>query len=225
MAAQTKIAEKNRELAVRQSQLLAETDQAQAISAASGPLTKAEQDANIATREQAVAVQKAKLRENQLEAEVKKPADARLYEVRQQAEADKSRTIAEAEAEAKAVRLRGEADAEAIRLRGEAEAEALLKRAEALKQFNEAAVLELVMNRLPEVAHELAAPMGNIGDLTVISTDGAGSLPKTVASNFGQLDALIKSFTGSSVSEIASGYSADTTTESSNDEVAEGTVV
>lgn len=202
VASRTLIAERNKELEVRQAELKAEQDQASAISDASGPLAKAQQDAVITEREQAVAQQRAILRERELETEVKKPADARLYDVQKQAEADKARQIAEAQAAAEAIRLRGEAEATATRLRGEAEAEALAKRAEALKQFNEAAVLELVVNKLPEIAKELAAPMGNIDELTILSTEGAGALPKTVANNFGQLDSIVKSFTGKSFTDL-----------------------
>lgn len=202
VAARQKIAEKNRELAVREAQLKAETDRENAVSDASGPLAKAEQDAVIAEREQAVAVQMAALRERELETEVKKPADARLYEVTKAAEAEKAQEVAKAQAEAEAIRLRGQAEAEAIRLRGEAEAEALAARAEALEKLNEAGVTEMVINKLPEIARELAAPMGNIKDLSVISTDGANALSKGVASNFGQLDSIVKSYTGMGLSDL-----------------------
>lgn len=200
--ARTAIAEKNKELAVREAELRAETERAGAISNAAGPLAKAERDQEIANREQGTAEQLAILREKQLDTEIRKPADARLYDTQKAAEASKAEQVAQAEADAAAIRLKGEAEAESIRLVGEAEAEALLKRAEALKQFNEAAVTELLINKLPEVARELAAPIAQIKDLTVISTEGANALPKMVADNFGQLDVLVKSFTGSSITEL-----------------------
>jgi flotillin len=49
---------------------------------------------------------------------------------------------------------------------------------------------------LPQIAHELAAPMGNIDQLTVVSTDGASQLTKNVAGGFTEIDAVLRSTTG-----------------------------
>lgn len=204
VAASQHIAEKNRDLEIRRAELRAETDSAAAVSNAAGPLSKAQQDAVIAERERAVAIQVAELRERELDTEVRKPADAKLYEVTKAAEADKAKEIAEAEATARSIELKGEAEAKAIKARGQAEAEALTKRAEALQLLNEAGVTEMLINKLPDIAHELAAPMSSIDDLTIISTDGAGALSKTVANNFAQLDGIVKSFTGSGITDMIS---------------------
>lgn len=217
--AQTKVAERQNALAIREAQLKAESEAERERSEAAGPLAKAEQDRGITTSEQSVAEQKAILREKQLDSEVRRPADARLYDVQKDAEADKARAIAEAEAEAAAIRAKGDAEAESIRAVGAAKAEALDKEAEALQKYGDAAVTKMLVEALPQIAHELAAPMASIEDLTVISTDGASALPKAVASNLTQLSALVESTTGRSLSDLVNSFGregADSAEESAN---------
>ena len=66
------------------------------------------------------------------------------------------------------------------------------KRAAAFAQYNEAAVLQMLVEVLPQVAREVAAPMAAIDKLTVVSTDGAGALPKQVTNNLVQTMELLK---------------------------------
>ena len=58
---------------------------------------------------------------------------------------------------------------------------------------------------LPKIAHELAAPMGNIDQLTVISTDGASQLSKNVASGFSEVDAVLSSTMGVGIKDLLGG--------------------
>ena len=60
--------------------------------------------------------------------------------------------------------------AEVIRLRGLAEAEAKEKLAQAFEQFGEAAVLDIIVQMLPELAGKVAEPMGKIETITVVDT-------------------------------------------------------
>ncbi|MCW3158237.1 flotillin family protein [Micropruina sonneratiae] len=119
-------------------------------------------------------------------------AEAEAIEGAKRGEAEKARRIAEADA----VRAEGDAQAASILATGEAEAEAMNKRADAYARYNEAAVLEMLVKVLPEVAREVAAPMSNIDKLTVVSTDGAGALPKQVNDNVVQTLELLKNTTG-----------------------------
>jgi len=86
-------------------------------------------------------------------------------------EAEKARRIAEADA----VRAEGEAAGAAILAKGQAEAQAMELRAQSYSHYNQAAVLEMLVSVLPAMAREVAAPMGQIEKLTVISTDGANA--------------------------------------------------
>ena len=59
-------------------------------------------------------------------------------------------------------------------------------KADAFAQYGEAAILDLLVRIMPQVVSAASAPMSAIDKMTVISTDGAGSLTKTVASNVAQ---------------------------------------
>ncbi len=85
-----KQAEYQRQTTVLQAQYKAEIDKAQAGAAQAGPLTQARAQLEVLQAQKAVAERNAELREQQLVAEVVKPA---------QAEAEKTRILAAAEAE------------------------------------------------------------------------------------------------------------------------------
>ncbi|MHA6524141.1 flotillin family protein [Tessaracoccus sp. G1721] len=119
-------------------------------------------------------------------------AEAEAIEGARRGEAEKARRVAEADA----VRAEGEAQAAAVLAVGQAEAEAMDKRAEAFAHYNDAAVLQMLIEVLPQIAEKVAAPMGNIETLTVVSTEGASAVPKAVASNMMQTLQLVKDTTG-----------------------------
>ena len=119
-------------------------------------------------------------------------AEAEAIEGAKRGEAEKARRVAEADA----VRAEGEAQAAAVAAVGAAEAEAMDKRAAAFAKYNEAAVLQMLVDVLPQVAREVAAPMASIDNLTVLSTEGAAALPKQVNDNVVQTVEMIKNTTG-----------------------------
>ena len=90
------------------------------------------------------------------------------------------------EAIAAAVEAEGRAEAAAILAKGEAQAESMRLKAEAFRQYGDAAVLDLVVDVLPGVVRAAAEPLSAVDRMTVISTDGASQLVKSVASNVEQ---------------------------------------
>ena len=66
------------------------------------------------------------------------------------------------------------------------------KRAAAFANYNDAAVLQMLIEVLPQIAKEVAAPIASIDQLTVLSTDGAGALPKQVVENVAQTLQMLK---------------------------------
>ncbi len=136
-------------------------------------------------------------------------ADAEAIEGAKRGEAEKARRVAEADA----VRAEGEARASAILATGQAEAEAMNKRADAYARYNEAAVLEMLVSVLPEVAKQVAAPMASIEKLTVISTDGAGELPRQVNNNIVQVMEMLKNTTGVDLGNLVNRYTGGATVE------------
>ena len=161
-------------------------------------VTEKEMQIKIVERQKQIELEEKEIqrRERQYDSEVKKKADADRYAVEQAAIAEKAKQFAEADAnqyriesqakadaervrvdglaKADAQRAQGESEAEIIRLKGLAEAEAKRKIAEAFDQFGQAAVLDMVMKMLPEYAKEVASPLGNIDQITVVDTGGNG---------------------------------------------------
>jgi flotillin len=109
-------------------------------------------------------------------------AEAAAIEGAKQGEAEMKRRTANAEA----TEREGAAEGAAILARGQAEAEAMRAKAEAFAQYGEAAVLDLLVRVMPQVVEAASRPMSEIDKMTVISTDGATALTKSVASNVAQ---------------------------------------
>src|SRR5690606_33713686 len=100
------------------------------------------------------------------------------------------------------------AEAEVIRLRGLAEAEAKEKLAEAFAKFGEAAVLDIIVKMLPELAGKVAEPIGSIDKLTVVDTgngEGAARLSNYVTSLMSTAPEMLKSVSGIDVNQLIQG--------------------
>ncbi|MDP9440932.1 MAG: flotillin family protein, partial [Actinomycetota bacterium] len=115
--------------------------------------------------------------------------------------AEQSRLSGEAErakreAIAAAVEREGTADAAFTRAKGEAEADAMRQKADAYKQYDQAAILDLLSGMLPEIVRAASEPVSAIDRMTVISTDGASEITKQVASNVEQGMAIAANLTG-----------------------------
>jgi flotillin len=154
---------------------------------------------DLAQKKKQIEVEESEIerRSKELIHTVQRPAEAESAKVITLAEAERQRQVAMAEAQAEAgkvrglaeadvIRAKGQAEAEAIRLRGLAEAEGLKAKslaeaegmqakAEAYKQYNEAAVSQMFIERLPELAAAVAAPLSKIDKIVLVSTGGAST--------------------------------------------------
>jgi flotillin len=128
-------------------------------------------------------------------------AEAAATSVRFAGEAERDRQVALAAG----VRAEGEARAAAIQAEGVAEAAATDAKAEALKKYGEAALAQEIISRLPEIVRAAAEPISNIDTLTVVSTDGASAMTKTVGQVLGEGTEVVKSLTGLDVGAILAG--------------------
>ena len=111
-------------------------------------------------------------------------------------------TEVNAEAIARQTTLEGNAEAGIVFTKGEAEAKALALRADAYRQFNEAAIISTVLSMLPEIVRAAAEPIGQIGSLTVLSTDGAADIVKTTTRTLAEASASVKGLTGIDIPEL-----------------------
>jgi flotillin len=132
-----------------------------------------------------VQEQEATRMENELLATVRRPAEAEQFRIETLARAKKFQTETEAAGQAEAIRATGTAEADAtkakglaqadvIREQGLAEAEAMQKKAEAWQQYNQAAIIQQLIDALPEVARAISEPLAKTDRIVVISNGGDG---------------------------------------------------
>ena len=235
IAADLEIAQKQRDLAIKKAELKKETDSAQAVADAAYEIQKQEQQKAIETntvnaqiakaeREAVLKEQEVKVQEQQLSATIRKQAEATKYQKIQEAEAafEQERKAAEAkkyameqeaagirargEAEAAASKAKGEAEAAAIRAKGEAEAAAMEKKAEAYKKYNGAAMAEMMIKIMPQMAAEIAKPLGQIDKINIYGTgdgsNGAGQISGNLPIVMKQVFDTMSEATGVDFTEI-----------------------
>ena len=139
-------------------------------------------------------------REKELESSVIKPADARKYQIKSEAEAEEFRIQAEAKGKAEALRAEGEVEAELVKKKGLAEAEAMLKKAQAWEKYNQAAVLEMYLKTLPDLAKAVSEPLSKVDKIVVIGGGekslGTTKITAQVAEVLSQMPDVVKSLTG-----------------------------
>src|SRR5690554_2229529 len=153
-----------------------------------------------------VQEQEALLRERELEVTIRKPAEAEQYRIRTIAEAERFSIEAHAAGEAEAIRIRGEAEASAIQAKGLAEAEAMKQIADAWQNYNQAALIQQLIEVLPSVAEAVASPLAQTDRIVVISNgDGAGAgaskISGDIASIIAQVPATVEALTGMNLTE------------------------
>lgn len=199
--AQEEIAVRNTDLAIKKSQLqkAADTQQAQADAALSIEaenqrkiMEVASANADIAKteRETELKRQQIELRERELDALVRKQADADKYAAEKKAEAELVARQKKAEAEryeieqaAEAMKKRADAakyaalaEAEGIAAKGKAEAEAIEKKAEAQKKMGEASIIDMVLQTLPAMTEAAAKPLANVDSITMYGEGNGNKL-------------------------------------------------
>lgn len=216
-----KIAVRNNDFAVKQAELqkIADTQKAQAeaakaieaenqrklrdIAATNADIAKAEREADLKQKQ-------IELREYELDALVRKQADADKYAAEQKAAADLIRRQKDAEAkkaEAEAERYAAEQRAAGIAAVGEAEAMAIEKKAEAQKKMGEASVLDMYFQVLPHIVAAAAEPLGNVDAITMYGEGNSTKLVKDVMTSANQIIEAVKATTGIDISEIINSYS------------------
>lgn len=155
---------------------------------------------------------------------LEKQADARKYSELQEAQAVSQAIKIKAEAEAEAIRMKGEAEATSILAKGRAEAETMEKKAEAFKQYNDAAVAQMIIEKLPEIAAAVSEPLAKTEKIVIVDNGTGGEGNKGAAKVTGyvtdivsQLPDTIEAMTGFNFmdalkSKISGGSAEDTDT-------------
>jgi flotillin len=182
--AQAEIAESIRSTEIKKAGFQAEIDRAQKQAGQQGPLAEAQARQAVVEQETLVAQLQAQRTEQQLQVDVRKPADAEAYrqttlaaagrdvrirqaeaaaqEVRLAAEAQAGAVKVQAEAQANATRVNGQADGDAIKARGLAEADAIRARTQAEAAGIESRAAALSQNQEAVIAQQIAQTMPDI---------------------------------------------------------------
>jgi flotillin len=197
-----------------------------------GQLVKAEEiQVSIVEKQKQIELQQQEIlrKQRELEALVQKPADAERYKLETLANAKKFQLEAEASgaaaaarqtgfanaevtkatglAEAEAQKAKGLAEAAIIQAQGKAQAEAMSQKAESFKQYNEAAVIEMLVRVLPEVAGRISEPLSKTERMVIINSgDGPGGGASKVTGDItriiSQLPPVLESLTGVSFEKL-----------------------
>jgi flotillin len=249
--AKTRIAEKDRDFRIQQAEYNIASKQREAEADLSYDLQKnisaqkvKEQEVQIQVveKQKQIQVQKseAERREVELVATVRKPAEAKQYEIQTLATAEqfKLKTTAEGQAEANRLtgfasaeirqkqgeaeaaankaqglahaevgRAQGLAEAEVIRAKGLSEAEAMVKKASAWSTYNQAAIMQMLIDRMPEIASAISAPLAKTEKIVMINSGegggGASRLTRDVTDVVAQMPAVLEALTGIDLGDLA----------------------
>ena len=206
------IATRNNDLAIKQAQLQQEADTRKAQAAAATGIEEENQrkikevaatNANIAKaeREAELKQKQIQLKEYELDALVRKQAEADKFAAEKQAEADLIRRQKEAEAkayeaiknaeakkaQADADRYAAEQQAAGIQAVGAAEAAAIEAKAEAQKKMGEASIIEMYFKALPDVVASAAAPLAKVDKIVQYGDGNSTKLVNDVMTSANQI--------------------------------------
>ena len=207
----TKIKETERTLALKQAEYDIEVQTRKADADMAGPLQTATTKQMVMDNAMGVkVVEKAKqiqIQEQEivragraLDANVKKPAAAKKYQLETDASGEAVRIKLEAEAEAEAIRLMAEAQAQTLLADGEAEAEVISRKAEAFRAYKDAAIVKMVLEAMPKIAAEVAHPLSKVNKVTMIAGAdgevGAARMAGEVQSIMTMVPEMVQNMTG-----------------------------
>ena len=241
VAADTEIAQKRNQLAIRQSELKISADSKQAEADAAYEIQKQAQQKSIETttvnaqiaraeREAELKRQEVEVTRQKLDADIRAQADAERYRKEQEAQADLFRRQKDAEAqryeqeqaaqaqkiaaeaakyareqEAAGIAAVGKAEAEAIQARALAEAEGIDRKAEAMKKYGEAAIVEMVMQALPEIAKNVAEPLSRVDRITMYGEGNSARLLGDIVNGTNQITEGITAGLGLDIRSLLAG--------------------
>ncbi|MHC4470498.1 MAG: flotillin family protein [Planctomycetota bacterium] len=218
LKAETEVAEASRDFEIARAEYAAEVNQKKAAADMSYDLERQKSNQQLKAEEiQVRIVERTKMielesleidrKEKELQATVQKTAEARRQQVELESEAEAYRLEAEAKGHAAAARLAAEADSEAIRLRGNAEAEAMKQKADAYQEYNEAAVYQMLVEKLPELARAVSEPLSKLDKIVIVDSGGDGKgvakVTGQVAHVLAQLPEVVESLGGVDLKELA----------------------
>ncbi|KAK7595397.1 hypothetical protein V9T40_013222 [Parthenolecanium corni] len=139
-------------------------------------------------------------KEKELKATIRLPAEAESYRLQAIAEGQKTQSVEMAKAEGEKIKKIGAAEAYTIEAIGKAEAERMRMKANVYKSYGEAAIMSLVLEALPKIAAEIAAPLGKTEEIVLLG--GNDGITCEVSRLVSQLPPAVQALTGVDVSKV-----------------------
>ncbi len=167
-------------------------------------------DADLYTRQKEAEAKKYEDIQN-AEAELavqQRDAEALYYRAEQEAKAQRAKAEAAkyaAEQEAEGIRAKGIAEAEAVRAKALAEAEGLDKKAEAMQKMQEAAILQMYFEKLPDIAKAVAEPLSNIDSITMYGDGNTAKMVEDITTSTTQISNGLLDGMGISLKDLVGG--------------------
>ena len=216
LKAEAEISKANRDFEALRAEYQADINQKRALSDLSYELEKnkiaqkikkEESQIKLVEKEQSIKIEEMEIvrKEKELEASVKKAADAQKYQVKAEAEAEGFRIKEEAKAKSEAQKLEGEAEAELIKAKGEAEADAMSKKAESWKDYNEAMIYKMIIDAMPELARAVSEPLSKVEKIVMVGGDGTSGVSKItgqIGEVLAQLPTVVESLSGVDLTKL-----------------------
>lgn len=202
IAAETIIAEKNNELAIKKAELKKVADAKQAEADAAYKIQEeqsrksieiATADANIMKQEKEIELRRkdVEVTEQELDAKIKKQAEAERFAAQQRADAEL---------------YKRQKDAEAQLFEKQREAEALNKKAEAMKKYGEAAVMEMYFNMLPKAVEAAAKPLEKVDKITMYGDGNSAKLVSDIVTTATQVSEGMNESMGIDLKSLLAGF-------------------
>ncbi|XP_068900294.1 flotillin-2 isoform X2 [Tenebrio molitor] len=147
-----------------------------------------------------VEAQEVLRKERELNATVRLPAEAESYRVQMIAEGKRTQTVQNAIADSEKIKLLGTAEAAAISCVGKADAERMRQKAAVYKQYGDAAIMSIVLEALPKIAAEVAAPLAKTEEIVLIG--GPDNTTAEITRLVGQIPPAVNALTGVNLSKV-----------------------
>ncbi|XP_042871073.1 flotillin-2-like [Penaeus japonicus] len=147
-----------------------------------------------------VEEQEIKRKEKELMATIRLPAEAESYRVETIAQGRRTQTVEAARAEAERIKRIGEAEAYAVEAVGRSEAESMKMKAAAFKQYGEAAITAMVLESLPQIAAEVAAPLAKTEEIVMVG--GGDTVSNAITKMCSELPPAVHALTGVDLTKV-----------------------
>lgn len=165
-------------------------------------IKKEEIQIDVVERKKQIEIEEREVERNERELRVvvRLPAEAESYRVQTIAEGSSTSVVEAAKADGERIKLTGTAEAVAIEEVGKADAERMRLTAQEYKKYGDAAILDMVLNAIPEIAAEVCAPLAKTEEIVLLG--GNDSITSEIGRLVSQIPPSVHALTGVDLSKV-----------------------